>query len=632
MTDELYNKFYLTKCPRPKKDVFQECLLKKWQNLIEEGSSACKTSKQFITGREGNRKVDLLFINDELIKIEKLIIERLLETEEGMDFLEVVKHIPQKMLTFCCLGCQVPIRDYRKDQLGTKQRKAQLINETIAEYYLRGTDISNSTIQLIEEQIKQREIRAEQKKQSKIPLEEINEFTDLLIQEKIPQNERNDEKETDFDAVTIEHNYLDNWDDLSYLKESDRLELEDESEPVPVEDLENAVIEISDIESNSGNFLSLSKQELEQINFSTVEDYFLEGEQGLTETLIDHCPKINDEKYDVTCDAFDDTYYLASRKLIHLFIYQNELFKTIDLSADCLLEQKIDVKELRRLVELHIRKYTKWELSKEKKNKFILCTLCHKIREYKRLGQLDLLTAVKAFFVFMGKIFQLPEKELKQKMEEVIRKLQLDEPRVIGEVEPVKTKPLSELLKDISSENFLTSLNPRNNDKEDVLVYLESVWKNNPHRKTKTDEEISELRRRARRIVKERRHLFKIIWEQNDEFRPYLAIESLEELKKQDNMENEEKERDLKTKQIQEEITFNVEEINREQIDNFKDLISGCINCSLSMIECRKRKKELNLKLKDGSTIIKNKWEKDLESRPCIAKVMLEKLEKELLK
>ncbi len=125
----------------------------------------------------------------------------------------------------------------------------------------------------------------------------------------------------------VTNDYLENWEEFSQEPELIDVEIVEEGSLFAVE---------------------------EQLDLFNIENYFLEGDLDLTKTLIDLCPK--NERRGITCDIFDETYWLAARKIIHLFIHENEKFKNIDLSADCLVEQKADVTELRRLMELVLRK------------------------------------------------------------------------------------------------------------------------------------------------------------------------------------------------------------------------------------------------------------------------------------
>lgn len=55
----------------------------------------------------------------------------------------------------------------------------------------------------------------------------------------------------------------------------------------------------------------------------------------------------------------------------------------------------------------------------------------------------------------MGKIYKLPEKDLKQKMEDIIQKLRLDEPKVIGTTKDIETESILSLLQEIgNTDNF----------------------------------------------------------------------------------------------------------------------------------------------------------------------------------
>jgi len=88
----------------------------------------------------------------------------------------------------------------------------------------------------------------------------------------------------------------------------------------------------------------LPQDKLANLTLFAVDNYFLHGDDKMTDAFQKIC---TDEKAEskrcITCDETHEFYSVASRKLIHLFIYQNDLFQNINLRSECLLEEQIDV-------------------------------------------------------------------------------------------------------------------------------------------------------------------------------------------------------------------------------------------------------------------------------------------------
>lgn len=573
MTDKLYKEFFLESCPR-KKELFEKCLFNEWQAIIE-GFSTFKNSNKFIAGREGNRKIDVAFLNDELIKLESQIVERLLETERGMDFLEIKKRIPQMMLTFCCLGCQLPISDYRQGKYGKSKNKPRLLNETLYWYYLRNQEITNADLQLFEAQIPNREKRSEKK----------------------IEKQTNSVHDPDYDIHDIMANSL----------------LVAELE----EDITGETFNVNSIDDSP---LSLARDKLKGISFFDVEDFFLEGDQEMTDALLKICTNCKD-KHCITCDDTHEFYWLAARKLIHLFLYQTDLFEQIPLSVDCLVEEQIDVTELRRRLELQIRQTVNWELTIEEKNKFVLCTICHLIRHFKLLGQLDLLEGIQTFFNFRGKIYGITESDLATERTEVLKFLHLDEPQVISK-DPPKTVEVKHLPREEKMSHFTLPKNQRVEELRRVFVSLvESIDYESllPITITTLRSKAMELVNPEKQDVSEDDYAWvdklKEHW-RDEELRPFLAEQALIRM---DEMKPR-KQRPL----IPENLTFDSKSMPPLEKEFLQKVKEDCSKCSNDVLACGDILDQVKKTFKSGKKAIRELWKNNELLRPCIAKILLE--------
>ena len=574
-TEQGYQALFNRKCPRPVRirnlasgeGIFKDCLMVQWQPLIQETISDLLVDppkiNQLIKGRTGNRSFNQEKTEELVSIIESKVREKIRKTDEGIAFYKEGKNTSVKALTFCILGCQ--LLQIAQERWNLSKIKAKIINKTIVHYYLEEANITNADIQEIEQQIIARE-----------------------------KNQEKNETEMKIELENLTDGFIDPF-----------------TEEIQSEDSFSGIPDVQEIveENHSSRNLLLFPEKLEQVNLFTIENYFLKGDP-LLDKLLDICPK--NEKRAITCNEIDENYWLAARKIIHLFIYQNSLFKTIDLSATCLQEQKVNIAQLREELFSFIEENVNWNLSKEDKNKLILCTLCHLIRQYKLLGQLDLTTAVKSFFIFLGKIYQLPDKELLEKMNEVINQLQINGQETIGISKKFEEKSiitlLQELITQVKSEN------------QELRNFLMDVWKNNRDFDKYTPEEISEFRRRARRIVKERNHLLPQIWEQSDYMRPYLAVELLEEMGEIENQANE-----LPVNSEKLELTFDIKNMSREEELFFRNFESECNKCKKNWDDCSNYLAKVRATIDKGKNEIKELWENTPEFQPCIAKNLLEK-------
>jgi len=194
---------------------------------------------------------------------------------------------------------------------------------------------------------------------------------------------------------------------------------------------------VSESESVIESPLLLPRDKLRKLTLFDVDDYFLQGDENMTDAFQKICTDEEVEnKRCITCNETHDFYSVASRKLIHLFIYQNNLFQKINLRSECLLEEQIDVTKLRRNVELLLRQEVEqWELTLKEKNKFVLCTICHLIRHFRLLGRLDAIDGLNVFFKFRGEIYNLSSVEIESEKTQVMNGLELSKPKIVGKVQ-----------------------------------------------------------------------------------------------------------------------------------------------------------------------------------------------------
>ncbi|MHA1188333.1 MAG: hypothetical protein ACTSSK_15975, partial [Candidatus Heimdallarchaeota archaeon] len=325
--------------------------------------------------------------------------------------------------------------------------------------------------------------------------------------------------------------------------------------------------------------------------------------------------------------------------------YKNELFDSINLTADCLLEEQIDVSELRRRLELLLRQEVgQWKLTQEEKNKFVLCTVFHLIRHFRLLGQLDELDGIQSLFKFKGEIFNLSEVEMESDRTQVMNELQLDTPQVIGEAQPddvvVTQLPRQEKM---SGFKGLT---------DTKLVELKTQLKMIAKRldmASLTPIEIIEYKRKAKELLnpKEGEESLEADYSWIDvfianshdkELQPFLAKEALIRLEKEEKKEMEHKKVEKQNK-LQENILstseqspmFSIDDISQEQIDHFEELTISCDACKESQEECLSRGKNITNLLSNKKNKAEQLWSEQRLFRPCIAKIILEQIEKGML-
>jgi len=520
---------------------------------------------QLIKGRTGSRSFDQEKADTLLLTIETAVKKHLRKTDEGVQFYREGKNTAVKALTFCILGCQL-IR-MANEKWNLSNIKAKLINKTLVHYYLEGaTKISNA---------------------------EMNDFEQFIVA-------REKKKEKKPDPVVRKKFVLEEEKSVS------------DSEP--------------DIESP----LLLSRDKLRKLSFFDVENYFLEGDEELTDALRKVCT--NEEvknKRCITCDESHEFYSLASRKLIHLFIYKNELFDSINLTADCLLEEQIDVTELRRRLELLLRQEVgQWELTQEEKNKFVLCTVCHLIRHFRLLGQLDELDGIQSLFKFKGEIYNLSEVEMESDRAQVMNELQLGEPQVIGEAQPADV-----VVTQLPRQEKMSGFKGLNDTKlAELKTQLEMIAKR-LDMASLTPIEIIEYKRKAKKLLNpkggEETFPPNYSWidvflanSHDKELQPFLAKEALIRLEKEE----------LKTKkkveqQIIPQNNIDFENLNDESIEQYYELIEQCDTCNYSQSECKDRKSGIRKTMFKNPKKLSAYWINNPKLQTCMAKVLVEKYE-----
>ena len=424
--EQEYRSLFSRECPRPVKvrnvnegeTLFVTCLLEKWQPLIQAVLKELLVDPPKLNQLIKGRTGSRSFDQE---KADTLLLT--IETA-------VKKHLrkTEEGVQFYREGKNTAVKSLTfcilgcqlirmaKEKWNLSNIKTKLINKTLVHYYLEGaTKISNAEMNDFEQFIVAREKKKEEKPK-------------LVVREKL------------------------------VLEEKEKV-----SECKPV------------IESP----LLLPRDKLATLTLFTVEEHFLEGDQEMTDAFQKICEDKVENKRCITCDESHEFYSVAARKLIHLFIYKTDLFQNIDFRANCLLEEQIDVTELRRKVELLLRQEVgQWELKPEEKNKFVLCTVCHIIRHVHLLKQLDSVDAINTLFKFRGEIYGMTNVDLNLEREQVMKDLQLNSPQVIGKVQP-KEVVISQLPKQEKkpdkTDKFSTALDLESIDDEKIELFYELI-------------------------------------------------------------------------------------------------------------------------------------------------------------
>jgi len=364
--------------------------------------------------------------------------------------------------------------------------------------------------------------------------------------------------------------------------------------------------------------LLLSRDKLRKLTLFDVDNYFLQGDEKLTDAFQKICTDEEVEnKRCITCDETHDFYSVAARKLIHLFIYQNDLFQNINLRSECLLDEQIDVTKLRRNVELLLRQEVgQWEITPKEKNKFILCTICHLIRHFRLLGQLDKMDSINSFFKFRVEIFNLSKVELASEQTQVMNELGLGKPQVIGKEQP--------------KEVVVTQLPMQEEQTNDVIIFDENkleLLKSQLETLAKkldlaslTPIEIIEYERKAKELLNpegvEETSEPDLLWvdvflehSQDRGFQPFLAKEALIRLEKEMT-----KEQLLKNNKHKENSSF----ISDEELEQNKLQCSNCRE-TIDFAICLERVEKVTKAITHGTKAIRKLWDEQVELRPCIA-------------
>jgi hypothetical protein len=375
-----HKELYIRKCPRPR-GTMPTCLLEPWVAIIEELQQLDKDIHKIISGRKGKRTVNLELLNEILLPLEERVRERLLETEDGIVFLEQETHRGLKMVTYCVLGCQKIWLEFSKTSGKLSDMKAKLLNELFIRYYLQDEKhITNAMIQIYEQAILRRiELLREGK------LEVINEEKQITSTEEREENELEEYAIFSLDEEVDEEDYLLNWEAF-----------EREEEPQPM---------------------------VEEVKADLID--FLRDDKNMNDTLLNFCPK-----NDLTCDVDSEFYSLVVVKLIHSFLKKAQLFADIDLTAQCLQDGSYDVTALRGFVDLYVSQYGKeWDWTAERKDKFLLCSICHIVRHAVSLSKLNLIDGLEVFFSWKGELFKLNSKLLEVEKKSALELLQQGKPQ-----------------------------------------------------------------------------------------------------------------------------------------------------------------------------------------------------------
>jgi len=560
-TEEQYKTLFLKKCPRPIKirdddsddNLFKDCLLEQWQPLIQEVLDELLINPPKINQLVKGRKGEKTFNKEKT--------DELITTTETL-----VKRVLRKTeegLEFYKEGKNTTVKamtfcvlgcqllQIAKEKWNLSNIKAKLINKTLVHYYLEG-------------------------------------------------------------ATTISNATMNDYEGLILNREKKKEKIVLPITPEVVEEKKVLEIDLTDMSP-----LLFPRDKLRKLTLFDVQNYFLEGEEELTDALQKICTnKEVENKRCITCDESHEFYSLASRKLIHLFIYNNELFDTINLTTDCLLEEQIDVTKLRRRLELLLRQEVgQWELTQEEKNKFVLCTVCHLIRHFRLLGQLDLVDSIKVFFEFKGEIYNLSEVELDSEKEQVMSDLELSKPQVIGKVQPKEIVVTQLPKQDQQSESLQFDKN-----KLDLLKSQLEEIANNTDLDILTPIEIIEYKRKAKELLNpeelEERLEPDDSWidvflanSHDKELQPFLAKEALIRL------EEEEK----KAKAFKDSSLISIEQLklNKQQCSKCRETVDFAI--------CLERVEVVSEEIIKGNKATEKLWTDREDLRPCIANKLSEK-------
>lgn len=574
--EEKHKELFIRKCPRPIREPYTKCLHNIWKELIDDLQDIEQDLEKVIRGRKGNREVDPLLLNDILQDLEVKVRERLLESKKGIDFLKREGINGLKMVVYCVLNCGKLVNDFYKKSGRLGEKRVLLLHELLIYYYLRGdTQVTHSTIQEYEKII---ENRKKLKKEGRL---KKRDYEDISILE-------DEEYETNNDD---EDNFLDAWDGFTRKNEQPIVEKIEQRE-----ELEDK------IESIEENILDIEIPEVIFFDFTKI----FEGDPILTKIIQSVCSTT--DKHDFTCDVNSEIYSLVKVKLIHAFLQRTELFNDIDFTAECLHDGKFNIKQLRHTVKLYLRKYTKEELTPEILDKFLLCSICHLIRELTALSKFDQIDGLEVFFKYQGEIFKIDKKTLEEKKRRGLKLLQEEKK--------------AESDKQLSQEKIIHHPLPDSEKIEDAKKIFEIVAATIDYDKL-TPEEIVDKRSIAKSLlgITEEDNTQWIgnipkVWKKETELQQFLALEILDGIDGLSNKEN--------SVIRHEEKSSEKSVINDEQIKQYKIKCDECKK-TIDFDVCGKNSKIVLDNINRSKKDVQQLWIEREDLRPCIANELLRK-------
>ena len=596
--DICYHDFFSFHCPRPIKvsddksheNIFKDCLFKNWEPVITEiVKELCidpPKLNQIIKGRTGEREFNKEPLNGLIATVETKVKAKLRVTTGGIDFYKEGKSTSIKALTFCILGCQ--LLQLANERWRLSKIKTKILNVVLVHYYLDGINITNAILHDIERTIEKRE-NSLKNGQEIILLEKSFQDDDPLS-----ETEDNDEG---FDIFSEDADFT--------------------------ERLEKEKLDVCPVDSP----LLLSRDKLKQLDLFTIDDYFLEGDQELTDMLQKIC---SDEGCDtqrcITCDVTQEFYYLAAQKLIHLFIYKNELFDKINLSAECLLQEQIDITDLRRRVELMFRQdVPEWELTPEQKNKFILCMICHLIRHFKLLGQLDTMESIETFFKYRQQIFKLSDTQLITERTKVMVDLKLDDAKEFSKMANVSEKIANNQLP--KRETIFQFAKPTSHQQQmEIIQFLEALAsQSNGSKESPT--KIIHYKRKAEQLINQKVD-DAFAWipvfqahSQDTRFLPFLAEAILKHLENNQIIITA---TDVNKQELPNDTISDFFNFTKDDIIILKKYEKKCKDCTKSISECGNLRDKAYQLITSSKEKLNKVWEKEIMFRNCLAKELLE--------
>ncbi len=299
-----------------------------------------------------------------------------------------------------------------------------------------------------------------------------------------------------------------------------------------------------------------------------------------------------------------------------------------DFTAECLHDRIYNIKELRHIVKLYLRKYTKWELTPELMDKFLLCSICHLIRELTALSKFDQIDGLEVFFRYYGEIFQVDKKTLEEKKRMGLKLLQDEKEEEPDKQVPQETMthyPLSDsetideakqIFEIVAATIDYAKLSPEEIvDKRSIAKSLLGI----------TEEENTQW---IENIPK--------VWKKETELQQFLALVILDEFKEMEYKQISSVGKQEPTETVQDTsrlkkaivvLTFDVKNITQEERELLITFAEKCSLCAkeITLAECDKRTTLAEETVKKSPSEIKEIWESKPELRPCLAKELLGK-------